>query len=109
MQTCNGVTFWLVDFKSLTFQWKDVAKPLCQLFRTFTILYGTAETEQNRDNLVPQSTWMSPKPFTRRMGTDSRLDLSRGRVQDQAGWVPEQPDLVSGVPFHDRGFDLDDL
>lgn len=52
---------------------------------------------------MPESTRMSPKPCTRRMETDSRLDLSSGRVQSQAGWGPEQSDLVGVVPFHDRG------
>lgn len=32
-----------------------------------------------------------------------------GGVQDQVGWDPEQPKLVSGNPAHIRGLELDGL
>lgn len=32
-----------------------------------------------------------------------------GNVPGQAGQVPEQPHVVSGIPAHGRGVELDDL
>jgi len=35
--------------------------------------------------------------------------LIPGNIQGQVGWASEQPVLVENVPFHCRGFGLDDL